>query len=217
MRDRPSNYLSLSLPIFTTFLYQFNDFGLSRNSHWSEKLCHYFLLYIPSSNRLCLFCRFHADAELKVTPVTEPVVHGEGPHWDAETGVLFFVDIDQQRVNRYDPSTNKVTHAQFGESARTANLISFLLCSVCELIVASAEKSMYSANQIWFKVQAVPVFRFDRRKMSSCILWDKCTDHCSIHRLTDGTEFSAPHACSPLSQKDLWYSFLSETELNPSR
>jgi sugar lactone lactonase YvrE len=62
-----------------------------------------------------------------VTPVTEPVVHGEGPHWDAETGVLFFVDIDQQRVNKYDPATNKVTHAQFGESARTEILTSFLI------------------------------------------------------------------------------------------
>jgi sugar lactone lactonase YvrE len=46
-------------------------------------------------------------------------VHGEGPHWDAETGVLFFVDIDQQRVNKYDPATDKVTYAQFGESAGT--------------------------------------------------------------------------------------------------
>jgi sugar lactone lactonase YvrE len=51
-----------------------------------------------------------------VTPVTGPVEHGEGPHWDAETGVLFFVDISQELVNRYDPATNKVTHAHFGES-----------------------------------------------------------------------------------------------------
>jgi sugar lactone lactonase YvrE len=57
-------------------------------------------------------------------------VHGEGPHWDAETGVLFFVDIDQQRVNKYDPVTSRVTHAQFGEFVRTANFISFLTFSV---------------------------------------------------------------------------------------
>lgn len=52
-----------------------------------------------------------------MTPVTGPVVHGEGPHWDNETGVLFFVDIESRLVNKYDPITNTVTHAQFGESA----------------------------------------------------------------------------------------------------
>jgi sugar lactone lactonase YvrE len=52
-----------------------------------------------------------------VTPVTGPVEHGEGPHWDAETGVLFFVDINQELLYKYDPATKKVTHAQFGESA----------------------------------------------------------------------------------------------------
>ncbi|PSN54705.1 hypothetical protein C0J52_04893, partial [Blattella germanica] len=30
-----------------------------------------------------------------VTPVTGPVNHGEGPHWDHETGALFFVDIQR--------------------------------------------------------------------------------------------------------------------------
>jgi hypothetical protein len=54
-----------------------------------------------------------------VIPVTGPVVHGEGPHWDSETGVLFFVDIESKLVNKYDPATNRVTHAQFGESANT--------------------------------------------------------------------------------------------------
>ena len=51
-----------------------------------------------------------------MTPVTGPVEHGEGPHWDAETGVLYFVDISQETVNRYDPATKLVTHALFGES-----------------------------------------------------------------------------------------------------
>ena len=51
-----------------------------------------------------------------MTPVTGPVEHGEGPHWNAETGVLFFVDISKELVNKYDPTTQKVTHAQLGES-----------------------------------------------------------------------------------------------------
>lgn len=57
-----------------------------------------------------------------MTAVTGPVEHGEGPHWDAETGVLFFVDISQELVNKYDPATNKVTHAQFGESVHKHKL-----------------------------------------------------------------------------------------------
>jgi len=56
---------------------------------------------------------FYASASLTVTPVTGPVEHGEGPHWDAETGVLFFVDISRELVNKYDPATEQVTHAQF--------------------------------------------------------------------------------------------------------
>jgi len=57
-----------------------------------------------------------------VTPVTGPVEHGEGPHWDPETGVLFFVDTTQELVNKYDPATKKVTHAQLGESAHKHKL-----------------------------------------------------------------------------------------------
>lgn len=56
---------------------------------------------------------FYTNENLTVTPVTGPVEHGEGPHWDAETGVLYFVDISQETVNRYDPATRLVTHAQF--------------------------------------------------------------------------------------------------------
>ena len=57
-----------------------------------------------------------------MTPVTGPVEHGEGPHWDAETRVLFFVDISQEQVYKLDPATKKVTHAQLGESAHKHKL-----------------------------------------------------------------------------------------------
>ena len=57
-----------------------------------------------------------------MTPVTGPVEHGEGPHWDAETGVLFFVDISRELVNKYDPATEQVTQAQFGESVHKHKL-----------------------------------------------------------------------------------------------
>ncbi|XP_022191024.2 regucalcin isoform X3 [Nilaparvata lugens] len=39
--------------------------------------------------------------------VTEPVLHGEGPHWDTHKQVLLFVDISGQAVHRVNPATNK--------------------------------------------------------------------------------------------------------------
>lgn len=48
----------------------------------------------------------------KVTQVTGPVLHGEGLHWDVETQTLFYVDVEGQLVNRYEPATNRVTHAK---------------------------------------------------------------------------------------------------------
>ena len=59
--------------------------------------------------------RKHKQRAITVEAVTAPVVHGEGPHWDEETGALFFVDISSRLVNRYDPQTKQVTHAQFGK------------------------------------------------------------------------------------------------------
>jgi sugar lactone lactonase YvrE len=76
-----------------------------------------------------LFCSSFASADFTVTPVTAPVEHGEGPHWDAETGVLFFVDIIQELVNKYNPATKQVTHAQLGESLHKHKLNS------CKFIV----------------------------------------------------------------------------------
>ncbi|XP_063230871.1 regucalcin-like [Bacillus rossius redtenbacheri] len=66
--------------------------------------------------RFCVFAGFiHAAywsaclCEVRVTPVVRPLMHSEGPHWDEEKGVLFYVDIHQQLVNRYDPATGEYT------------------------------------------------------------------------------------------------------------
>ncbi|XP_054280303.1 regucalcin-like [Macrosteles quadrilineatus] len=39
-----------------------------------------------------------------LTRVTEPVDHGEGPHWDPTEKVLYYVDISGQALHRYDPA-----------------------------------------------------------------------------------------------------------------
>ncbi|XP_065225478.1 regucalcin-like [Planococcus citri] len=49
-----------------------------------------------------------------VQQLTGPVYHGEGPHWDAEKQLLFFVDIMGQRIYQYDPCSKRVTFADIG-------------------------------------------------------------------------------------------------------
>lgn len=55
-----------------------------------------------------------------MAPVIERVVEsvelGEGPHWDAATQSLYFVDIFGKAIHRYVPKTKKHTKAVIGES-----------------------------------------------------------------------------------------------------
>lgn len=50
-----------------------------------------------------------------ITQLTVPVIHGEGPHWDAMKQVLYFVDIAGKKVYQYNPRTTELTFAGFGE------------------------------------------------------------------------------------------------------
>lgn len=43
---------------------------------------------------------------------------GEGPHWDADTQSLYFVDIFGEAIHKYVPSTKKHTKAVIGEFAK---------------------------------------------------------------------------------------------------
>lgn len=43
-----------------------------------------------------------------------PLQHAEGPHWDAEKQLLYFVDIAGNRVYQYDPYSKKLTYANIG-------------------------------------------------------------------------------------------------------
>lgn len=40
------------------------------------------------------------------------IVHGEGPFWDSENNVLYFVDISEHRVYRH--FQNRLDHIQLG-------------------------------------------------------------------------------------------------------
>ncbi|CAK1541935.1 unnamed protein product [Leptosia nina] len=51
---------------------------------------------------------------IKVEIVHEPVLLGEGPHWDEKRQSLFFVDINSGCVHKYVPATGERTKAKVG-------------------------------------------------------------------------------------------------------
>ncbi|XP_013166226.1 PREDICTED: regucalcin-like isoform X2 [Papilio xuthus] len=53
-----------------------------------------------------------------MAPVTEAVLSmsfGEGPHWDVEEQVLYYVNILDNSINKYNPATREKTCAEFDE------------------------------------------------------------------------------------------------------
>lgn len=66
---------------------------------------------IYRSNALLGRC---SSGGVSVRQVVEPVEHGEGPHWDHRRQVLYFVDISNQTVNRYDPASGSLASVFIG-------------------------------------------------------------------------------------------------------
>ncbi|CAG9787984.1 unnamed protein product [Diatraea saccharalis] len=52
---------------------------------------------------------------VKVERITDPLVLGEGPHWDAAHQVLYFVDIVNCTLYRYKPATGEQTKTKLGD------------------------------------------------------------------------------------------------------
>ncbi|XP_015512164.1 regucalcin isoform X1 [Neodiprion lecontei] len=56
--------------------------------------------------RLCMvLCLLSPSWGYEVEQITEPLLLGEGPHWNALTQLLYFVDITNSTIHVYDPST----------------------------------------------------------------------------------------------------------------
>ncbi|CAB3254245.1 unnamed protein product [Arctia plantaginis] len=49
---------------------------------------------------------------IKVQKITEPVVLGEGPHWDAQQQALYFVSILEHTIHKYVPATGQHTRTK---------------------------------------------------------------------------------------------------------
>ncbi|XP_076237586.1 uncharacterized protein LOC143181185 [Calliopsis andreniformis] len=55
-------------------------------------------------------CSVYKDHDqLEIRPIVGPFDHSEGPIWDHRTQKLYFVDIDAQKICRFDPPTKKLT------------------------------------------------------------------------------------------------------------
>ncbi|XP_013139357.1 PREDICTED: regucalcin-like [Papilio polytes] len=59
---------------------------------------------------------------VSVQKVTEPVVIGEGPHWDDQSQALYFVSIDEKTIHKYVPETG--VHTKTKLSGRVSFIIS---------------------------------------------------------------------------------------------
>ncbi|KAG8256631.1 hypothetical protein J6590_064152 [Homalodisca vitripennis] len=62
--------------------------------------------YGPAGDPLSCQCEIKAvgDAPI-ISRISQPIAHGEGPHWDDTEQVLYYVDIAGQTIHRYDPNT----------------------------------------------------------------------------------------------------------------
>ena len=55
----------------------------------------------------------------KVEPLPDSYgLLGEGPHWDIERQSLYFVDIENAQVLRYDYAQNKTYRCQIGKKQK---------------------------------------------------------------------------------------------------
>lgn len=50
-----------------------------------------------------------------IEQISQPGTLSEGPHWDVDQQVLYFVDIPKQTLFCYDPATGNVTKAYISE------------------------------------------------------------------------------------------------------
>lgn len=55
------------------------------------------------------------------------IVHGEGPFWDSENNVLYFVDISEHRVYRH--FQNRLDHIQLGIYYSYFSIVSIIVFS----------------------------------------------------------------------------------------
>ncbi|XP_034950944.1 regucalcin-like isoform X2 [Chelonus insularis] len=50
------------------------------------------------------------NTEISIVPILGPFDLAEGPHWDENSNILYFVDIHQQKLYSWDSETNELTY-----------------------------------------------------------------------------------------------------------
>ena len=78
---------------------------------------------------------------------------GEGPLWDADAGVLWWVDIEGRRIHRFDPATRQDT------SIETASMVGALALRKGGGLMAALEDGVYAVD---FETGAASLFAATR-------------------------------------------------------
>ncbi|XP_008547645.2 regucalcin [Microplitis demolitor] len=52
-----------------------------------------------------------SSKQIKIEAIGGPYSLSEGPHWDEERNLLYYVDIPEQKIYCWNPTTKKITHA----------------------------------------------------------------------------------------------------------
>ncbi|XP_014300520.1 regucalcin [Microplitis demolitor] len=95
---------------------------------------------------------------LKIEKVTGPYLLAEGPHWDAEKNLLYFVDINSQKILCYNPKTKITTYA-------------YLECGLVSVVVPVAgKKNTFIAGCGRYLVQVIWNPRTNNKNPKTTIL-----------------------------------------------
>lgn len=79
----------------------------------------------------------------RLTQITTPFDHGEGPHWDERVHRLFFVDIQSGNVHSLDPSTGDLATMHF-PGADAASV--FTVAGDSELFVIAVNRTLLAVK-----------------------------------------------------------------------
>lgn len=67
-----------------------------------------FRLYdLNISGKIIIYLFFLFQMSIKVEKVTPPITLAEGPHWDASTETLYYINFKGNTIHSYRPQGNK--------------------------------------------------------------------------------------------------------------
>ncbi|XP_018906625.2 regucalcin isoform X1 [Bemisia tabaci] len=82
----------------------------------SSVVSHFLSIFISLLSTMTLSDAYGLSKGPLLQQVTQPVIHGEGPHWDARKQVLYFIDTTGKSAHKYDPHTGQTAYTSLGDA-----------------------------------------------------------------------------------------------------